>query len=63
MPTSDLSSKTFTPIPPPCPTCGKEMKLMGIVPNTEGTIYEYLCENGGDRLTWQPRHWKSSLVA
>jgi hypothetical protein len=63
MPTSDLSSKTVPPIPPPCPTCGKEMKLLHVVPNTEGTIDEYLCEGEGDRLTWQPRHWESSLVA
>jgi hypothetical protein len=63
MPTSDLSSKTVTPIPPPCPTCGKEMKLTGIVPSSKATTYEYLCESEGDRLTWQPLHWKSSLVA
>ena len=63
MPTSDLSFKTVPPIPPHCPTCGKEMKLLGDVPNTEGTIYEYLCENDEDRLTWQPHHRESSLVA
>jgi hypothetical protein len=31
------------------------MKLIGIVRQTLGTIYEYLCESEGDRLTWQPR--------
>ncbi len=56
MPVSDLSFKTVPPVPPPCPTCGKEMKLLGEVPNVEGTIYEYICENDEDRLTWQPRH-------
>jgi hypothetical protein len=63
MPALVLSSKTVPSIPPPCPTCGKEMKLRGVVPNTQGTIYEYLCENEGDRLTWQPRHRESLLVA
>jgi len=63
MPTSDASSKTVPPIAPLCPTSGKEMKLLGIVPNTEGTIYEYLCENEGGRLTWQPHHRESSFVA
>jgi hypothetical protein len=59
---SDLSSKTVPPISPTCPTCGKEMRLIGVVPTCDGAIYEYLCSNG-DRLSWRPHHLKSSLAA
>ena len=60
---SDLSSKTVPPIPPACPTCGKEMTLTAVVPTCEGTIYEYECSNDGDRLNWRPHHLKSPLAA
>ena len=68
MPISDLASsdppaKTAQPIPPTCPTCGKEMRLTGVVPTCEGTIYDYMCSNDGDRLSWRPHHLKSSLAA
>ena len=69
MPISDLSSKTpissktEPPIPPTCPTCGKEMRQTGVDPTCEGAIYEYECSNDGDRLSWRPHHLKSSLVA
>ena len=63
MPTSDLSSKTVPPIPPTCPTCGKEMTLSGVVPTCEGAVYEYLCSNDGDRLSWRPHHLKNPLAA
>ena len=64
MPTLDLPSKTDPLISPPCPACGKEMRLTGVTPTSEGQmIYEYLCSNDGDRLSWQPHRLKSSLVA
>ena len=56
MPALDLTSKTVPPISPDCPTCGKEMTLTGVTPTCVGTIYEYLCSNDGDRLSWQPYH-------
>jgi predicted RNA-binding Zn-ribbon protein involved in translation (DUF1610 family) len=49
-----LSSQTVPPISPICPTCGKEVRLTGVVPTCEGAIYEYLCSNDGDRLSWRP---------
>jgi hypothetical protein len=60
---SDYSAKTVPRIPPICPTCGKELTLVGVVPTCESTIYEYQCSNDGDRLSWRPRHLKSSLAA
>ena len=61
MPTADLSSKTVPPLPL-CPTCGKEMRLIGIAPTSDGPIYECLCNKDGDRLNWHPRHPKSSTA-
>ena len=43
------------PISPPCPTCGKEMKLVGYAPACESVIYDFLCRDDGDRLSWRPR--------
>ena len=63
MPASNLSCKTVPPIPPTCPTCGKEMSLTGVVPSCGDTTYEYVCSNDGDRLSWRPHHLKSSLAA
>ena len=54
MPAADFSSKDVTPISPPCPTCGKEMRLTGHSPTCESVIYDYLCSDDGDRLSWQP---------
>ena len=62
MPGSDLSSKTVPPNPPHCATCGKKMSLIDVVPISESVIYEYLCSDDGDRLTWQPHHQVSSPV-
>jgi hypothetical protein len=71
MPISDLSSKAvppisseaMPPISPTCPTCGKEMRLTGVNPFCDGTVYDYKCSNDGDRLSWRPHYLKSSLVA
>jgi hypothetical protein len=55
--TLDPKSKTVLTISPPCPicpTCGKEMRLTGATPTSGSTIYEYLCSNDGDRLSWRP---------
>jgi hypothetical protein len=57
MPASDCSSKIVPPASPFCPTCGKEMSLTGVAPTSGNTIFEYLCSNDGDRLSWQPHHW------
>jgi len=68
MPKSDVASKTVLafksvlasrivpPIPPTCPTCGREMRLTGVVPTCEDAIYEYLCSKDGGRLSWRPNH-------
>jgi hypothetical protein len=55
MPTSATSAKNVPSISIHCPTCGKEMTPAGVTPTCDGTIYEYLCSNDGDRLTWQPQ--------
>ena len=47
--------ENVTPIFPPCPTCGKEMKLTGHAPTCESVIYDFLCTDDGDRLSWRPR--------
>lgn len=60
---SDLSYKTEQPIPPCCPTCGKKMRLTGVVPSCAGTIYDYVCNNDGDSLSWRPHQLKSPLAA
>ena len=48
-----------TPVPPSCPTCGKQMKLTGYNPTCEGVVYNYVCRSDGDRLSWQPRPEKT----
>ena len=48
--------ENIAPLSSPCPTCGKEMTLTGITPTSESVIYEYLCSNDGDRLSWRPNH-------
>jgi len=59
---SAISSKNAPLISPPCPSCGKEMTLTGVTPTSECVIYEYLCSNDGDRLSWQPHHQKRRSV-
>lgn len=50
-----MRMQTVTPISPPCPTCGKEMKLTGHAPTCESVIYDFLCSEDGDRLSWRHR--------
>jgi predicted RNA-binding Zn-ribbon protein involved in translation (DUF1610 family) len=50
-------------IAPSCPTCGKKMGLIAICPTCQGTIYEYVCSNDGDRLSWQPHNPKMLSAA
>ena len=60
MPSAEISSKNNAPtISAPCPTCGKEMSLTGVTPTSESVVYDYLCSNDGDRLSWQPRHYRA----
>ena len=47
--------ENVTPIFPHCPTCGKEMRLTGHAPTCESVIYDFLCTDDGDRLSWRPR--------
>ena len=47
--------ENIAPLSPPCPTCGKEMRLMGHSPTCEGVIYEFWCSDDGDRLSWRTR--------
>ena len=54
MPATAVFSKSVPPIFPPCPTCNKEMRLTAITPTGESPIYEYICSDDGDRLSWQP---------
>ena len=54
-----VSSKTVPPIFPRCPTCTKEMTLTAITPTCESPIYEYMCSDDGDRLSWQPRNYRA----
>ena len=64
MPASEiLRSSEAPPIPPSCPTCGKKMRLTGVTPTCQGTVYDYLCSEDGDCLSWRPHHSKMSAVA
>ena len=47
--------ENITPIPLRCPTCGKKMKLTGHAPTCESVIYDFLCSEDGDRLSWRSR--------
>ena len=50
-----MSMENAMPISPCCPTCGTIMSLTGYSPTCESVIYDYLCRNDGDRLSWRPR--------
>ena len=64
MPASEiLRSSEAPPIPPSCPTCGKKMRQTGVTPTCQGTVYDYLCSEDGDCLSWRPHHSKMSAVA
>jgi len=52
---AEHASKMAPPLSPFCPSCGKEMSLIGVVPTCGNTIYEYLCSNDRGRLSWQPQ--------
>ena len=47
----------------PCPTCGKDMKQTGYSPMCETVIYEFLCSDDGDRLSWQARRGPPPVAA
>ena len=46
MPALSVRQNDVRPLCPPCPTCGKEMKLASVTPTAKSVIYRYLC---GDR--------------
>ena len=48
--------ENVTPISPPCPTCGKEMRLTGHTPTCQSVIYDFSCSEDGDRVSWHRRH-------
>jgi hypothetical protein len=50
-----MRMENVAPLSPPCPTCGKEMRLTGHAPTCDGVIYEFLCGDDGDLLSWRPR--------
>ena len=50
-----MSMEKVTPTFLPCPTCGKEMRPIGHTPTCETVIYDFLCSDDGDRLSWRPR--------
>jgi hypothetical protein len=50
-----MRMENVAPLSPPCPTCGKEMRLTGHPPTCEGVIYDFLCSDDGDLLSWRPR--------
>ena len=60
MPASDIPAKNAPPISPACPTCGKQMTLIGVNPYSECVVYEFLCSNDGGRLSWQPSRARRS---
>jgi hypothetical protein len=33
------------PLSPPCPTCGKDMRLVSVTPAKESVAYGYLCRD------------------
>jgi hypothetical protein len=47
-----ISSKTVPPFFPLCPTCNQKMAFIALSPTCQSVIYEYLCRNDGDRLSW-----------
>jgi len=62
MPAAVLSSKYVTPTSPLCPTCGKEMRHTSVTPTCNNTIYDYVCSDDGDRISWQPGHPNKSSM-
>jgi hypothetical protein len=54
MASTAVSSKIVPSLLPPCPSCNKEMRLTGVTPTSESPIYEFMCSDDGDRLSWQP---------
>ena len=57
-----MRMENVPPIFLPCPTCGKEMKLTGHAPTCESVIYDFLCSEDGDRLSWRSRRIAASQV-
>ena len=51
---------SFEPIPPYCPTCGKQMKLTGHSATCHSLIYDFSCSDDGDRLSWHRRRGAAS---
>ena len=50
-----MRSENVIPISLSCPSCGKEMRLTGHAPTCESVIYDFLCTDDGDRLSWRQR--------
>jgi hypothetical protein len=47
----------------PCPSCGKGMRQTGYSPLCEIVIYDFLCSDDGDRLSWQARRGSRPVPA
>lgn len=58
-----MPTENVTPISLSCPTCGKEMKLTGHAPTCESMIYDFLCSDDGDRLSWLHRNGDRAMSA
>ena len=52
--------ENINPISPSCLTCGKEMRLTGHTSTCESVIYDFLCSDDGDRLSWRHRRVAAS---
>ena len=50
-----MRMETVPPLLPACPTCGKVMRHTGYSPTCDSVIYDFLCSDDGDRLSWRRR--------
>jgi hypothetical protein len=54
-----MHMETVPPIRPACPNCGKEMRPVGHTPTCDSVIYDFLCSDDGNRLSW----WRRRVAA
>ena len=58
-----MRMETVPPLLPSCPTCGKVMRHTGYSPTCDSVIFDFLCSDDGDRLSWRRRASPSGPVS
>jgi RNase P subunit RPR2 len=52
---SRMRMEKVSSVAPRCPTCGKQMRLTSQTPTCQSVIYDFSCNEDGDRLSWHRR--------